>query len=259
MSAMINCAYTWGLQIKVAEVFVRKLWVMLFPVLFFSATPNVALAQDQAQTGCGQNCGEERWPVKTLTDNDAAKVNFSPIVKTVGDLVAVKAPNGNSETSRLNATEETTFQVRARLVGYKHETDCDFHIVIADLVNPSQTMVVEIPDPDCGGVCASPKLSDIKKARQDFAAQFPNAPPDPEFKVVQGNVVVEVTGVGFFDFAHGQTGLAQNCIELHPVLAIAFPTPGPFEAKADPQAEPPKHPQAWYSCIPRSAGSAHEQ
>jgi hypothetical protein len=120
-------------------------------------------------------------------------------------------------------------------------------------------MVVEIPDPDCGGVCASPKLTDIKKARQDFAAQFPNAPPDPEFKVVQGNVEVEVTGVGFFDFAHGQTGLAQNCIELHPVLAVAFPTPGPFEAKADAQAEPPKHPEAWYSCIPRVAGSAHEQ
>jgi hypothetical protein len=119
-------------------------------------------------------------------------------------------------------------------------------------------MVVEIPDPDCGGACASPKLSDIKKARQDFAAQIPNAPPDPEFKVVQSNVVVEVTGVGFFDFAHGQTGLAQNCVELHPVLAIAFPTPGPFEAKADPQAEPPKHPQAWYSCIPRAVGSAHE-
>jgi len=237
---------------------VRYLRILVVSLLAipFVGTGRAAFGQEP---GCGPNCGEERWAVKTLTDNDAAKVNFSPIVKTVGDLVAVKAPNGNSETSRLNATKETTFQVRARLVGYKLETDRDFHIVIADLENPSQTMVVEIPDPDCGGACASPKLSDIKKARQDFAAQFPNAPPDPEFKVVQGNVVVEVTGVGFFDFAHGQTGLAQNCIELHPVLAIAFPTPGPFEAKADPQAEPPKHPQAWYSCIPRAAGGAHEQ
>ena len=28
-----------------------------------------------------------------------------------------------------------------------------------------------------------------------------------------------VTGVAFFDFKHGQTGVAPNAIELHPVLA----------------------------------------
>jgi hypothetical protein len=31
-----------------------------------------------------------------------------------------------------------------------------------------------------------------------------------------------ITGVGFFDRAHGQTGAAANVIELHPVLAITF-------------------------------------
>jgi hypothetical protein len=29
-----------------------------------------------------------------------------------------------------------------------------------------------------------------------------------------------VTGVAFFDFNHGQTGVAPNAIELHPVLAF---------------------------------------
>jgi hypothetical protein len=28
----------------------------------------------------------------------------------------------------------------------------------------------------------------------------------------------EVTGVAFFDFEHGQTGVAPNAIELHPIL-----------------------------------------
>ena len=28
----------------------------------------------------------------------------------------------------------------------------------------------------------------------------------------------QVTGVAFFDFLHGQTGVAPNGIELHPVL-----------------------------------------
>ena len=32
-----------------------------------------------------------------------------------------------------------------------------------------------------------------------------------------------ITGVGFFDRAHGATGAAPNVIELHPVLSITFP------------------------------------
>jgi hypothetical protein len=29
-----------------------------------------------------------------------------------------------------------------------------------------------------------------------------------------------VTGVAFFDFFHGQSGVAPNAIELHPILAF---------------------------------------
>jgi hypothetical protein len=29
-----------------------------------------------------------------------------------------------------------------------------------------------------------------------------------------------VTGVAFVDFDHGQTGVAPNAIELHPILAL---------------------------------------
>jgi hypothetical protein len=32
--------------------------------------------------------------------------------------------------------------------------------------------------------------------------------------------LIEVTGVDFFDFEHGQTGVAPYAIELHPVLGI---------------------------------------
>ncbi len=40
------------------------------------------------------------------------------------------------------------------------------------------------------------------------------------------NIPVRVTGVGFFDFHHGQRGVAPNAIELHPVLDIVFnPSP----------------------------------
>src|SRR5262249_6877291 len=33
---------------------------------------------------------------------------------------------------------------------------------------------------------------------------------------------VRVTGIGMFDFLHGQTGVAPNGIELHPVIDIIF-------------------------------------
>jgi len=91
--------------------------------------------------------------------------------------------------------------------------------------------------------------------RSDFPTHFPSAPPESEFKVVRGNVEVDVTGVGFFDFAHGQTGLAPNCIELHPVLALEFSSPGPFQAIANLQARPRTHPRSFYHCIPEAAHS----
>ena len=35
--------------------------------------------------------------------------------------------------------------------------------------------------------------------------------------------LIRVTGVGFFDYLHGQRGVAPNGIELHPVLDVEFP------------------------------------
>jgi hypothetical protein len=40
------------------------------------------------------------------------------------------------------------------------------------------------------------------------------------------NVPVTVTGVGFFDFLHGQAGVAPNGIELHAVLDVQFSPSG---------------------------------
>jgi hypothetical protein len=37
------------------------------------------------------------------------------------------------------------------------------------------------------------------------------------------NVPVQVTGVPMFDFLHGQTGVAPNGIEIHPIVDIVFP------------------------------------
>ena len=43
-------------------------------------------------------------------------------------------------------------------------------------------------------------------------------PPSRFFKLLGG--AATISGVGFFDFQHGQRGVAPNAIELHPVLGF---------------------------------------
>ena len=189
-----------------------------------------------AGAACGPHCGTERWPLKTMSDSGAFSVTLTPVQKSVAELVATTAPSESSDTERLNEVEKQVYSVEATLVGYKIEGgktgDQDFHIVIQD-PGTKDTMIVEIPDPHCDGVCNSTQKAAITKARSDFVKAFPDNPPSTTFVVVTGQPKVTVTGVGLYDFYHGQTGVATNCIELHPVLSIAFPPPGTFKSGHD--------------------------
>jgi hypothetical protein len=44
----------------------------------------------------------------------------------------------------------------------------------------------------------------------------------PTFQTAVKPTPARITGVGFFDRAHGATGAAPNVIELHPVLKIEW-------------------------------------
>ena len=44
-------------------------------------------------------------------------------------------------------------------------------------------------------------------------------PSSSHFKSISGTATI--TGVAFFDFKHGQTGVAPNAIELHPVVSFS--------------------------------------
>lgn len=189
--------------------------VVIILLFYWSRTAKKAPANPQITT-CGVPCGQERWMVKTLMDQDTSKINFTPQTTTVGWLVSQPAPAHLSQDSRIAPLELQTFSVHARLVGYKREKDHDIHIVIADLDNPSETMIVEIPARECASACASPRLPDFEAARAVFEGRFGN--PSEKFRTTGGTV--NVTGVGFFDYLHNQDGVAVNGVELHPVLAI---------------------------------------
>jgi hypothetical protein len=206
-------------------------WVYIFIESFLLVLNAAARAQQTTAhhhrrksheygTTCGLHCGTERWPVKTLSDRDRGKVNFTPEDKTVDWLVNQTRPRNPPEDSRISPIETQVFQVTAKFVGFKQETDHDFHIVIADLQHPDETMVVEIADSACGGACASGHTKDFDAARQKVVSKY--GQPARRFRRLGQPVKVTVVGVGFFDFKHGQTGVAKNAIELHPVLNLDF-------------------------------------
>ena len=161
------------------------------------------------------SCGVERWSVKTGTDADVGLVNLnSTTASTIAALRALTAPTTLPANNRIQPTETTQFVLSATLTEYKLETDSDYHLVIKDA--SGNTMIAEIPDPACVG-SGSPFTCGIQTARAEFDNKYAVT---TSFKTA--NIPVCLKGVGFFDFQHGQTGVAPNAIELHPVLDVQF-------------------------------------
>lgn len=160
-------------------------------------------------------CGVERWSVKTGTDADSGLVNLNSSSSTaITTLRALPAPSPIPANNRVSPTETTQWVINATLTEYKLETDSDYHLVLADA--SGNTMIVEIPSPTCVG-SGSPFFAGIQNARAQFDAKFTTT---TSFQIA--NIPVQVKGIGMFDFLHGQTGVAPNGIELHPVLNIIF-------------------------------------
>lgn len=169
----------------------------------------------------GASCGVERWAVKTATDPAAGQINLTPVVTTIAALDALPVQS-NADGSRVAGPEETVYQITGTLTGVKQEADSDFHLVMTD--GPA-TMIVEIPDaPACTQPPATSGVSvleqQIEQARTAFIQEF-GQPTTTGFTTIGHQVTV--TGVGFYDRLHGQTGVAPNGFELHPVLSIRDP------------------------------------
>jgi hypothetical protein len=159
-------------------------------------------------------CGRERWPVKTGTDKDAAKVNESPTPGTINQLRQIHAPiNPNIRPdTRYSPVELSTYELTAWIRVIKPEADQDYHVVLTD--SQGRTMIVESTHPDCAkGSRFASQIADVRKTL-DLA--FGGSIQGRQ----QTRMLVTVTGVGFFDRIHGQEGVAPNGIELHPLLHV---------------------------------------
>jgi hypothetical protein len=153
-----------------------------------------AILSGSARTG--DACGVERWAVKTLQD----RPRLLPARKTtIHHLVTRPAP-GSLPDARL-PFERHVFTVVAAVVLVRPEDDSDLHLVLRQ---GGEQMIAEAPAPYCDS-----RATPLRRR---------------QMRVARGRVRLcaraRVTGVAFFDYDHGQTGVAPNAIELHPVLGF---------------------------------------
>lgn len=172
------------------------------PFLFVSAAIALAAlaafggAPASAQRTVADACGVERWTVKTLQD----RPRLLPVQgTTIAYLVSRPLPHPLPDT-RL-PFERHVFRVTAAVTLNRAEADGDLHLVLSD---GTHTMIAESPSSSCTTGATAARRTQMTHARTQ-ASLCSKA---------------RVTGVAFFDFKHGQTGVAPNAIELHPVLAF---------------------------------------
>jgi hypothetical protein len=213
----------------------------------------------------GEHPGVERWPVKTGTDADIAKVGQNvvngenlgegivattveemlqfPRASNMPPVTSSFAKNSFYQNRRAAPTETTIWKLTATIVEAKLEQDGDYHLVLKG--TSGKTMIGEVPNPDPAYVKNPDWLAKIKVAREamdqkighplapvDFDPstmapptheRFENAPMENETAAMTKiNAHATITGVGFFDSSHGQTGVAPSAIEIHPIFSIEF-------------------------------------
>lgn len=191
-------------------------------VLAWVSTSRGASARDAGVVGSeAAACGKERWTVKTLQDQAGRTLDLAKVVKTtVPKLRALPVKRGPG-ASRGNGVESTVYQVRARLVSAKLEDDSDIYLVIRGPARAG-TMNVEFPlASSCTSNASIGAKARMRNARSAFVAAC-GMPESSSFMQLSGSATIR--GVGFFDFIHGQPGIAPNGIELHPVLELTSAT-----------------------------------
>jgi hypothetical protein len=143
-------------------------------------------------------CGFERWNVKTLKDRPYL---LRARATTVAHLTSLRAPASLPLFRRL-PSERRIWSVVARVTLKRQEDDLDYHLVLR---SGARTMIAETPSPLCTSGATALRRKQMQAAR----------------RIARVCARARIVGVGFFDYNHGQTGVAPNAIELHPVLGFA--------------------------------------
>lgn len=162
------------------------------------------------RAGARAACGTERWALKTLSDPQRKLVNLRPRATTVAAINNRRPPA--ALTGRRNAFERQVWRVTVQIVEDKLEADSDVRLV---LFGQGGYLIAAMPAAAClpattrdrRAIVAARRLLERRCGAASDSAQPLGA-------------VASISGVGFWDFAHGQRGRARNSAELHPVTGI---------------------------------------
>jgi hypothetical protein len=192
--------------------------VLLFGFFFEKEEDNDELIY---KDGVLIQCGVERWSIKTCIDSDTTKINFNNIIpSTIAYQRSLPVQTTLPANNRL-PLEDTVYSLTCHLIKYKLEADQDIHLVISTINNPNETMIAEICDPACPSIINTSRYAELSTLRTWFVSNY-----NPTSSWKNANVNIHITGVGFYDFPHGQTGAAPNQREIHPILAMTLASVG---------------------------------
>ncbi|MDR3709261.1 MAG: hypothetical protein P4L33_13255 [Capsulimonadaceae bacterium] len=186
----------------------------------------------------------ERWAVKVGLDPEAKSVfrTFDePVPQEVEDLATTPRVEGYENTTvRYEPYETTPWVVEGSIVAFGVAPDGDYVLVIKggkpENLSPADeaaynklagthftdTILAAIPDPSAIAPTSAWK-SNIEVVRFQFDEEFAGERhPGTIMRRLLYPVKVRLTGVGFFDFDHGQEGRAPNVLTIHPVLKMEW-------------------------------------
>ena len=186
-------------RVTSARVTKRRILLVALVALLAAVAARVAVPAPahQLKLQAAFACGVERWGIKTLKDRPRL---FPARRTTVAHLVGLPRPSPFPPAGRLRS-ERHIYTVTGAVILDRTEDDLDHHLVLR---SGKRTLIAETPSPTCTVGATALRRKQMKSAR-----------------AVAGICAkARVVGVAFFDFLHGQTGVAPNGIELHPVLGF---------------------------------------
>ena len=140
--------------------------LLLLPLLSIAQEKGFKAEDDDGDNPTGVLCGgTERWDVKTLTDSKVTQVNFTPRSTTIDSLIHITSVVPGSSDPRTYPPEFYTFFVHCNIKELRPESDNDYHLVLHDITNSSETMIGEVPDPTCAVAATSSHVNEFIAAR----------------------------------------------------------------------------------------------
>jgi hypothetical protein len=189
------------------KIKIKKVWIggALYALLFAGITQRIEGGDNDNKCG-----GEELWDQKVLIDAESSKIKNHPEVTSIKEINGIDSDveRRTKNNPRLDFEEKMITVKNVLIRKVILEDDNDYHLVVQD--RDGNHLIAEIVDPECRDAQSSDFIDNYYKVRslmEKHADDFQHW-------------TFNITGVLFKDRSHGQTGKADNDIEIHPILKL---------------------------------------